>query len=95
MNITKSLLAHLKKNKSLTKNKAPEGLCPNCWGRQEYGGNFYEAVKNHGLDANTKEPEVGWIKDYAVKHLKGIKLENSDDGTVCQKCKISYRLKDL
>lgn len=25
--------------------ETPEGYCPNCWGFQEYSGNFYEAIK--------------------------------------------------
>ena len=93
MNIVTSLLDYLKANKRPIKEEAPDGLCPNCWGRQEYGGNFYEAVKNHGLDVNTKYPEVGWIKDYAETHLKGIKLEQKDDSIGCPSCKISYKPK--
>ena len=93
MNIVTSLLDYLKANKRPDKEEAPDGLCPNCWGRQEYGGNFYEAVKNHGLDVNTKYPEVGWIKDYAETHLKGIKLEQKDDSIGCPSCKISYKPK--
>ena len=93
MNIVTSLLDYLKAYKRPDKEEAPDGLCPNCWGRQEYGGNFYEAVKNHGLDVNTKYPEVGWIKDYAETHLKGIKLEQKDDSIGCPSCKISYKLK--
>ena len=91
MNIVQSLLDHLKSNKKVS--EAPEGLCPNCWGRQEYGGNFYEAVKNHGLDVNSKYPEVGWIKDYAETHLKGIKLETTDEAVACPNCKISFKPK--
>ncbi|MGB5238695.1 MAG: hypothetical protein WBN59_13785 [Flavobacteriaceae bacterium] len=91
MNIVTSLIVYLKVDKKTGGKDAPEGLCPNCWGRQEYGGNFYEAVKNHGLDVNTKQPEIGWIKDYAEKHLKGIRLETTDDSVACPSCKISYR----
>ncbi len=93
MNIVKSLLEFLKADKKPDKQETPEGLCPNCWGRQEYGGKFYEAVKNHGLDVNSKYPEVGWIKDYAETHLKGIKLEQTDDSIACPSCKISYKPK--
>ena len=92
MSISKTLFNFLKKNKDLNENETPEGLCPNCWGRQEYGGKFYDAVKNHGLDVNSKNPEVGWITDYAEKHLKGIKLEHSDDEGACLECKVRYRL---
>ncbi|MEN8798521.1 MAG: hypothetical protein ABF293_04690 [Flavobacteriaceae bacterium] len=91
MDLIKSLVNYLKSNKEVNKEESPEGLCPNCWGRQEYGGNFYEAVKNHGLDVNTKQPEIGWIKDYAEKHLKGIRLETKNDSVACPSCKISYR----
>lgn len=93
MNLIKSLVNYLKSNKEVNTEESPEGLCPNCWGRQEYGGNFYEAVKNHGLDVNTKQPEIGWIKDYAEKHLKGIRLETTDESMACPSCKISYRKK--
>ena len=92
MALIENLLNYLRKNKEIKFNTAPEGLCPNCWGRQEYGGNFYEAVKNHGLDVNTKYPEVGWIKDYAETHLKGIALQRNGDNLVCESCKISYRV---
>ena len=91
MSISKTLFNFLKKNKELNENETPEGLCPNCWGRQEYGGKFYDAVKNHGLDVNSKNPEVGWITDYAEKHLKGIKLEYSNGEGACQECKVRYR----
>ena len=94
MNLVTSLLEYLRASKSPDKQKAPEGLCPNCWGRQEYGGNFYEAVKNHGLDVNSKYPEVGWIKDYAETHLKGIALRRERDKLVCESCKISYRVEE-
>ena len=94
MNIVTSVLYFLKAHKRQDKEEAPEGLCPNCWGRQEYGGNFYEAVKNHGLDVNSKYPEIGWIKDYAETHLKGIALHRQGDKLVCESCKISYRLEE-
>ncbi len=94
MNIIESLLSYLKKNRDLNKDDAPDGLCPNCWGRQEYGGKFYEAVKNHGLDVNSKDPNVGWVKEYAEKHLKGIRLEQSEDSVACPSCKLRYKLKE-
>ena len=93
MNIVKSLVEYLKSDRRSEKQQTPEGLCPNCWGRQEYGGNFYDAVQNHGLDVNTKDPQVGWVKEYAEKHLKGIMLRGDDETAACQACKINYKLK--
>ena len=91
MNIIENLLKSLRKSNNANSDDAPEGLCPNCWGRQEYGGNFYNAVKNHGLDINSQNPEIGWINDYAEKHLKGIKLEQKGESLACPHCKISYK----
>ena len=94
MNIVDSLINYLRSNKSPEKG-APEGLCPNCWGQQEYGGNFYEAVKTHGLDINKKDHDIGWIRDYAERHLNGIRLhEHGKDEYVCEQCKLSLRKVD-
>ena len=100
MNILKSLLDHLKR-KTSDPDDVPEGLCANCWGRYEYGGQFYEAVKNHNVDINRphgldvgqadENPNVGWIQDYANKHLSEIALKPAGKGLVCSKCKIVYR----
>ena len=89
MSITENVLEYLKRGKK--EDLAPRSLCPNCWGKQEYGGQFYEAVKNHGLDVNTTNPEIGWIQDYAEKHLANIKLEDHGNEYVCPACKITYR----
>ncbi|MCR9288266.1 MAG: hypothetical protein NXI23_12880 [Bacteroidetes bacterium] len=91
MNLLNSLLNLLKKKEPQSKNNHPEGVCPNCWGRHEYGGQFFEAVKNNNFDVNSKSQNVGWVQDYANKHLTGIQLMNEDDHSVCQKCKVTYK----
>ncbi len=91
MNTITTLLNYLKKNPTLNKEEGPEGYCPNCWGRQEYGLQFYEMVKNNDVDVNSKNPNIGWIQDYANKHLAGILLEKKGESLVCEKCKIQYR----
>ncbi len=92
MSLIQSLLSWLKKKDNLeVTTDTPEGLCPNCWGREEYGGKFYEAVKNHRANANEKDPEKGWIQDYADKNLAGIRLSDKGDQSVCSKCKLNYR----
>ncbi len=83
--IGEKLFEFLNSKKKSTTTEAPEGYCPNCWGYQEYGGNFYEAV--------AKEPavEVGWVQNYADKHLSEIQLIEKDDMRICEKCKVTYR----
>ena len=91
MNIVTALLNHLKKKQTPSQEDTPEGFCPNCWGRNEYGGQFYEAVKNNKMDVNSKNPDIGWVQDYADKHLKGVVLQPQDDSLVCSICKVTYR----
>ena len=91
MNRLESLLNFLKKKQTPDQEDTPEGFCPNCWGRNEYGGAFFEAVKNNQVDVNSKNPNVGWIQDYADKHLAGIELIHEDEQLVCQRCKLTYR----
>lgn len=90
MSKTKDFLSYFKKNKTFSSEPAPEGYCPNCWGRQEYGGAFYKAVRNYSHDVNAQDPQDGWVIDYAKNHLQGIQLTPEDDHAVCQNCKVTY-----
>ncbi len=90
MKIFDALIDLLKKDDSVVQ-PAPEGLCPNCWGRIEYGGQFYDAVRNNKLDINSKNPDVGWVQEYADKHLTPIQLQKQGSDYVCPKCKVSYK----
>ena len=89
MNVFKSILNFLRRREE--KVDAPEGFCPNCWGRQEYGGQFFEAIKNENVNVNNVEEKKGWVQDYADKHLSSIKLVHEDGVDVCSKCKLVYR----
>jgi len=89
MSVFQSIVSFLTKKEATP--QAPEGFCPNCWGRQEYEGQFFEAMKNEGIDVNNVSEKVGWIQDYTDKHLAGIQLHGEGDGLVCSKCKVTYR----
>ena len=96
MNIVESLVDFLKTKGTPNEQKAPEGLCPNCWGHDEYAGHFYARVKQENLDINSKESNVGWINAYANKHLMGIAVERKGNGEelVCAKCSVSRQQAD-
>ena len=91
MNLLESLKNLLKRKESFDPQDVPVGACPNCWGRYEYGGKFYDAVKNENFDVNTSSTKVGWIQDYANKHLSGITLRQQDEKLICEKCSLTYR----
>lgn len=70
--------------------ETPEGLCPNCWGRQEYQGEFFEAVKREGIDTKNLTEKKGWIKSYAEQHFSGIALSHSEPNNTCASCGMKY-----
>ncbi|MFT5184571.1 MAG: hypothetical protein ACI84C_001703 [Flavobacteriales bacterium] len=67
----------------------PEGFCPNCWGRQEYEGEFFKAMKTEHIDTNNIDEKKGWIQGYAEKHLTGIQLKDKNGKPECSVCYVS------
>ena len=84
-NTLKSFLTEKEKS-----NEVPEGLCPNCWGRQEYQGKFFEAVKREGIDTENITEKKGWIQAYAEKNLTGIELKHAELHNTCASCGLNY-----
>jgi hypothetical protein len=71
--------------------EAPEGVCPNCWGDQEYGNVVREKFKDTQIDVNNGEAKYAFIQDFVVTHMKGIKLKSTVHGSECSSCKITYK----
>lgn len=83
-----NLLEYLKKDKK--REEVPEGFCPNCWGRLEYGGEFYKAVKEENIDLNNIEKHKGWVQALAGKYLYGIELKQKGKEWECEQCSLKY-----
>ena len=50
MNIAENIKRFFKaKNNNEATAEAPEGICPNCWGRQEWEGNYYKLMKAQNI----------------------------------------------
>lgn len=69
----------------------PDGYCPNCWGTQEYGGKFFDAVKLARIDRGNIDQKKGWIQDYANKNLSGIRLQHQGNEWICNRCSVAYK----
>jgi hypothetical protein len=67
--------------------KAPKGVCPNCWGKQEWDGEFYKKIKakNITTESNTYTSFIHEV----VEKLDRIKLK--EDTYICESCNISYK----
>ena len=71
--------------------ETPEGVCPNCWGDQEYGNVVREKFKDTQIDVNNHKAKFAFIQDFVVTHMTGIKLKSTVTGTECPTCKITYK----
>ena len=69
----------------------PKGVCPNCWGDQEYGNVIRDKFKDIQINVNNKESKHAFIQDFVVTHLNGIKLKSAVHGMECPTCKMIYK----
>ncbi|WP_418514091.1 hypothetical protein [Corallibacter sp.] len=88
MNTLKNILSFLNKTPQEKIGETPESFCPNCWGRQEYGGNFFKALKAEKLE--NLELKKGWITTYVERNLKHIQLQHKEKKHVCNVCFESF-----
>jgi hypothetical protein len=69
-----------------TKDKVPEGVCPNCWGKQEYDNKFRKLYNEKQIDVNNHKAQRAFIQKFVVEHINGIKLRRGDSGLECPSC---------
>ncbi|WP_088323969.1 hypothetical protein [Polaribacter tangerinus] len=68
--------------------KAPEGICPNCWGKQEWDGEFYKLNKGNKLVGNDQTYST-FIKKVVESNVVGIQVK--EDTYECETCNMSYK----
>lgn len=91
MNIVEIFSNLLRSKAEGNEDVVPKGYCPNCWGKQEYGGKFYEAIAKENIDLNNINERKGWIQAYAAEYLEGIKLQKTESGVYeCPTCKLTF-----
>nr|WP_321236103.1 hypothetical protein [uncultured Psychroserpens sp.] len=66
---------------------APEGICPNCWGKQQWEGEFYEYLKG---SKNDKRDETynNFINKIVETNISGIVIDK--DTYTCKTCQVKY-----
>lgn len=65
---------------------APEGICPNCWGKQEWDGKFYEKIK-----ANNITPEMNTYTSFIHEVVEKLdKITLKEDTYECTSCKTKF-----
>lgn len=87
MSIIDSLLGYFKQNPEADSAAVPEGLCPNCWGKQEYGDTVRTMYRDKQIDVNNHSANYAFIQDFVVNHVDGIRLKKGNNGYQCPTCK--------
>ena len=65
---------------------APDGVCPNCWGKQEWDGEFYKKIK-----ANNITPESNTYSSFVYEVAQKLdKITLKEDTYTCTTCKLSF-----
>ncbi|CAA0206606.1 hypothetical protein ACCC68_02045 [Tenacibaculum maritimum] len=88
MNIITNLKNYFKKKSEGDKTlKAPEGICPNCWGKQEWDGEYYMKIK-----VNNITPEHNTYNSFINEVAQKLdKITLKEDILICETCKISHK----
>ena len=84
------LIAFFKRTASETKDEIPEGVCPNCWGKQEYDNVIRNLYQDHQIDVNNGQANLNFIQNVVVNKLEGIKLRKGNSGFECRSCKTIF-----
>lgn len=82
-NVKNYFRAKLEGKKTTT---APEGVCPNCWGKQEWDGEFYEKIK-----AKNITPEMSTYNSFINEVVQKLdKITLKEDTYTCTTCNLKY-----
>jgi hypothetical protein len=74
-----------KENNEIT-GPVPEGVCPNCWGRHEWDGEYYKFIKGQ-KDNPDKETYDNFIKK-VVRMLGKVRIEKNS--YYCETCHVNF-----
>ena len=86
--MVENLIRFFKQSPEKTKNKVPEGLCPNCWGEQEFDNVIRDMYKDKQIDVNNHKENHAFIQEFVVNRLNGIHFIKGDNSLQCPTCKI-------
>ena len=89
----KKLIDFFKKPKTATKDQVPDGMCPNCWGEQEYDNQIRDLYKDKQIDVNNREANYAFIQKFVVNHVNGIHLKKGNNSLECPTCRTKFEEK--
>lgn len=93
MDIIDQILEYYKKPEEETKNTSPEGVCPVCWGYQEYDQKIRILYKDDEIDVINHRKKFTKIRKFLMEHIDGIQLKKAEIHD-CPKCATEHSKKD-
>lgn len=91
MKMIEKIISFFKKPKEETEGNTPDGMCPNCWGKQEYDDQIREMYKDKQIDVNNHAVNYAFIQKFMVTHLDGIRLKKGKNSLECPTCKLKTK----
>lgn len=88
-----NLIAFFKKPAGETISQVPEGLCPNCWGKQEYDKVIRELYIDKQVNVNNHQANHSFIQKFVIEKIDGIHLKKGNNGYECPTCHIKLPAK--
>ncbi len=91
MELVNNVAEYLKSSGKGDRKEAPEGVCANCWGVQEYDNMIRELYHERQINVNNHMEHYAFLQEFVVNHLDGIHLKKMDDKLTCPNCHIHYK----
>ena len=90
MSLIETLIDFFRKPKESTAGTSPDGLCPNCWGKQEYDNVIRELYRDKQIDVNNHKANYAFVQEFIVNRVNGIRLIKGSNSSECPTCKVKY-----
>lgn len=78
MDFFEQIVAYFNKPEEDTKNSTPEGVCPVCWGYQEYDQKIRQLLKDDQIDVINHKKKYTKIRKFLMENVDGIRLKTAE-----------------
>ena len=75
MDIIDNIIHYFKSDNRKEENSSPKGICPVCWGFQQYDGKIRTLLKDKQIDINNHKDSYMIIEDFMAHNIEAIKLK--------------------
>ncbi len=75
MDIIENIINYFKTNSDNNKDSSPNGICPICWGYQQYNGKIRTILVDKQIDVNNHKDSYMFIQDFVKNNIEGITLK--------------------